>query len=95
VCFGRLSLVTENGKGLIPEPCKSVGLTSPPKLLIPLKKQFIPVYTFQGQISVEGPTYYVIELIEKYGEPDRIRTCDPLIKSQLLYLLSYGPTRAA
>jgi hypothetical protein len=26
------------------------------------------------------------------GEPDRIRTCDPLIKSQLLYQLSYGPT---
>ena len=24
------------------------------------------------------------------GEPDRIRTCDPLIKSQLLYRLSYG-----
>jgi diaminopimelate epimerase len=29
------------------------------------------------------------------GEPDRIRTCDPLIKSQLLYQLSYGPTRGA
>lgn len=28
----------------------------------------------------------------KNGEPDRIRTCDPLIKSQLLYQLSYGPT---
>ena len=27
------------------------------------------------------------------GEPDRIRTCDPLIKSQLLYQLSYGPYR--
>ena len=25
------------------------------------------------------------------GEPDRIRTCDPLIKSQLLYQLSYRP----
>ena len=29
----------------------------------------------------------------KIGEPDRIRTCDPLIKSQLLYQLSYGPDR--
>ena len=29
--------------------------------------------------------------VRKYGEPDRIRTCDPLIKSQLLYQLSYGP----
>jgi hypothetical protein len=27
------------------------------------------------------------------GEPDRIRTCDQLIKSQLLYQLSYGPTQ--
>ncbi len=26
------------------------------------------------------------------GEPSRIRTCDLLIKSQLLYRLSYGPT---
>ena len=25
------------------------------------------------------------------GEPGRDRTCDPLIKSQLLYRLSYGP----
>lgn len=28
---------------------------------------------------------------EVSGEPNRIRTCDPLIKSQLLYQLSYGP----
>src|SRR5208282_3895999 len=28
------------------------------------------------------------ELLEKNGEPCRIRTCDPLIKSQLLYQLS-------
>jgi hypothetical protein len=28
------------------------------------------------------------------GEPDRIRTCDPLIKSQLLYQLSYRPHEA-
>ncbi len=27
------------------------------------------------------------------GEPDRIRTCGQLIKSQLLYQLSYGPSR--
>tara|TARA_B100000123_G_scaffold256306_1_gene219340 strand:+ start:170 stop:457 length:288 start_codon:yes stop_codon:yes gene_type:complete len=26
------------------------------------------------------------------GEPDRIRTCGQLIKSQLLYQLSYGPS---
>lgn len=29
------------------------------------------------------------------GEPDRGRTCDNLIKSQVLYQLSYGPIRAA
>ena len=31
-------------------------------------------------------------VIEKSGEPGRNRTYDPLIKSQLLYQLSYGPT---
>ena len=30
--------------------------------------------------------------IETNGEPSRARTCDPLIKSQLLYQLSYRPT---
>ena len=28
----------------------------------------------------------------KDGEPSRTRTCDPLVKSQLLYQLSYRPT---
>ena len=32
-------------------------------------------------------------LIKTNGEPGRIRTFDPLIKSQLLYHLSYGPIR--
>ena len=36
-----------------------------------------------------------LKLIGFSGEPDRIRTCDPLIKSQLLYQLSYGPTTGA
>ena len=30
-------------------------------------------------------------IIELNGEPSRARTCDPLIKSQLLYQLSYRP----
>ncbi len=30
---------------------------------------------------------------ENNGEPSRARTCDPLIKSQLLYQLSYRPMR--
>jgi hypothetical protein len=29
--------------------------------------------------------------MKESGERDRIRTCDPLIKSQLLYQLSYAP----
>ena len=29
---------------------------------------------------------------EEHGEPGRNRTCDPRIKSALLYQLSYGPT---
>src|SRR5436190_1084600 len=32
------------------------------------------------------------QVIENNGEPSRARTCDPLIKSQLLYQLSYRPT---
>ena len=31
-------------------------------------------------------------LMNRY-EPSRTRTCDPLVKSQLLYRLSYRPTR--
>ena len=30
--------------------------------------------------------------LEMGGERDRIRTCDPVIKSHLLYQLSYAPT---
>ena len=32
-------------------------------------------------------------LLRKSGEPSRTRTCDPLVKSQLLYRLSYRPTK--
>src|SRR6266403_1073382 len=32
------------------------------------------------------------QVMENNGEPSRARTCDPLIKSQLLYQLSYRPT---
>ena len=35
------------------------------------------------------------QVFDKGGEPDRIRTCDPLIKSQLLYRLSYGVINGA
>ena len=31
-------------------------------------------------------------IISSNGEPGRNRTCDPRIKSALLYQLSYGPT---
>ncbi len=34
------------------------------------------------------PPVKPIDIIEEIGEPCRIRTCDPLIKSQLLYQLS-------
>ena len=30
-------------------------------------------------------------ILKKGGERDRIRTCDPVIKSHLLYQLSYAP----
>ena len=31
-----------------------------------------------------------LQVFEMLGEPGKNRTCDPLIKSQLLYRLSYG-----
>ena len=34
---------------------------------------------------------YLIVIISKNGGRDRIRTCDRLIKSQMLYRLSYAP----
>lgn len=51
------------------------------------------------QPATDGPVQHTILSggfavspdIRRSGEPDRIRTCDPLIKSQLLYQLSYGP----
>src|SRR5437867_2565678 len=33
-----------------------------------------------------------LESLQVSGEPSRTRTCDPLVKSQLLYQLSYRPT---
>jgi hypothetical protein len=32
-----------------------------------------------------------VKPVSDYGERDRIRTCDPVIKSHLLYQLSYAP----
>ena len=32
------------------------------------------------------------EILKMHGEPSWVRTSDLLIKSQLLYRLSYGPT---
>ena len=37
---------------------------------------------------------YLYPSLEVGGERDRIRTCDPVIKSHLLYQLSYAPTVA-
>ena len=45
-----------------------------------------------GQKAVpNGQLACHLTIREYSGEPNRIRTCDPLIKSQLLYQLSYGP----
>jgi len=42
-------------------------------------------YRATGELVGQGVSS---QPLEKYGEPCRIRTCDPLIKSQLLYQLS-------
>ncbi len=40
-----------------------------------------------------GRRFNLPQIIPDFGEPSRARTCDPLIKSQLLYQLSYRPVR--
>jgi hypothetical protein len=40
-----------------------------------------------------GRSFNPPQVVENNGEPSRARTCDPLIKSQLLYQLSYRPKR--
>jgi hypothetical protein len=47
------------------------------------------------QTTASSPLADPSEIQRFCGEPDRIRTCDPLIKSQLLYQLSYRPHEAA
>ena len=39
----------------------------------------------------QAPILWNLPLLNS-GEPSRARTCDPLIKSQLLYQLSYRPS---
>ena len=33
-----------------------------------------------------------VDLVDFFGTPSRIRTCDPLLRRQMLYPLSYGRT---
>ena len=42
--------------------------------------------------SSTGDRVIARKLLQISGEPSRTRTCDPLVKSQLLYRLSYRPT---
>src|SRR6266540_6678660 len=42
--------------------------------------------------SKTGDMIAARKLLILNGEPSRTRTCDPLVKSQLLYRLSYRPT---
>ncbi len=50
----------------------------------------------QKNVAVDSgqgpPNAVVMNFGEEFGGCDRDRTCDPLIKSQLLYQLSYAPT---
>ena len=44
-----------------------------------------------GQCTASDELPNIMILLVKFGEPARFRTWDLLIKSQLLYQLSYGP----
>ena len=43
------------------------------------------------KLRIQFPFSSIAEVIEKFGGRTRARTWDPLIKSQLLYQLSYAP----
>ena len=47
----------------------------------------------QVHIKMQNEKGVIIDALSNNGEPDRDRTCDPLIKSQLLYQLSYRPVK--
>ena len=40
--------------------------------------------------AISRAFHSVFQVLDVLGEPGKNRTCDPLIKSQLLYRLSYG-----
>jgi hypothetical protein len=45
------------------------------------------------QLLVPLLANFLIHRFLGFGERDRIRTCDPVIKSHLLYQLSYAPVK--
>lgn len=53
------------------------------------------IYSMIDQVTPASGDQRAIKSVEVNGTPNRIRTCDLLIKSQLLYQLSYGRIRTA
>jgi hypothetical protein len=49
------------------------------------------LFAHQKQRAATSITEALPYLVDSSGEPSRTRTCDPLVKSQLLYQLSYRP----
>ncbi len=60
-------------------------VVSPEEYEVEAIKRFDDNYRATGELVGQGVSSQPLENI---GEPCRIRTCDPLIKSQLLYQLS-------
>jgi hypothetical protein len=70
---------------------KSIETTMKYYVVSPEKYEVEAIKRLDGNYVATGESAVAVESaqpIEKYGEPCRIRTCDPLIKSQLLYQLS-------
>ena len=63
----------------------SVGVITLPTFPLGIWAQITP-----GPFHGRGRFIYRL-LVSGNGERDRIRTCDPVIKSHLLYQLSYAP----
>src|SRR5436190_2179733 len=96
-CDNALSKLS---KGELPQNChkrKAPGPTSSPQVLESSSEEVVANlrphwFLTSWSMPFDLAMVRLSCLFQKSGEPSRTRTCDPLVKSQLLYRLSYRPT---
>ena len=91
-CDNALSKLS---KGELPQNChkrKAPGPKSSPQVLETSNELATHWFLTSWSMPFALAMVRLSCLFQKSGEPSRTRTCDPLVKSQLLYRLSYRPT---